>query len=109
MGANEVIAHGLVREVVRTTDVSPTTTSQQPGWNIIVDGIDPLFSGETNCCQDRVSLRLPQALVDQQAVFGVPIDWPINPGQLIEFRAICSETECSLDAGPPMYLHLRSQ
>ena len=109
MGADEVIADGLVREVVRTADVSPNTAGQQPGWNIVVDGVDLLFSGETNCCQDRVTLRLPEALVEQQAVFGVPIDWPINPGQLIEFRAICSETECSLDAGPPMYLHLRSQ
>jgi hypothetical protein len=108
-GADQVIAHGLVREVVRTTDVSPTTASQQPGWNVVVDGVDVLFSGETNCCQDRVTLHIPQALIEQQAVFGVPIDWPINAGQLIEFRAICSATDCSLDVGPPMYLHLCSQ
>jgi hypothetical protein len=109
MGANEVIAHASVREVVRTTDVSPTTAGEQPGWNIVVDGVDVLFSGETNCCQDSMTLRIPQGLVEQQAVFGVPIDWPINPGQLVEFRAICSDVDCNLDAGPPMYLHLRSQ
>jgi len=108
MGGNEVIAQALVQEVVRTTDVNSSTSGQQPGWNVVVSGIDVLFSGESNWDKDTATLRLPQALVQQQAVFGVPIDWPINAGQLIEFRAICEGAECSLDAGPPRYLHLRS-
>jgi hypothetical protein len=108
MGSNEVIAQALVQEVVRTTDVNSSTSGQQPGWNVVLSGIDVLFSGESNWDKDTATLRLPQALVQQQAVFGVPIDWPINAGQLIEFRAICEGAECSLDAGPPRYLHLRS-
>jgi hypothetical protein len=108
-GTNEVIAQAFVREVVRTSDVNSTAGGEQPGWNIVVDRVDVLFSGKTNCCQNTLTLRIPQALVEQQVVFGVAIDWPINPGQLVEFRAICTDADCTLDAGPPMYLHLRSQ
>jgi hypothetical protein len=56
-----------------------------------------------------VTLQIPQDLVEGQDVFGVVIDWPINSGQLIEFRAICADSKCILDAPPPMYLRLLSQ
>jgi hypothetical protein len=109
MSTDEVIAQGRVRDVAWASDVSPTTADEQPGWNIVVDGLSVLFSGPGSCCADVMTLGVPQALVDQQGVFGVPIDWPINAGQLVEFRAICSGSSCRLDAGPPMYLRLRSQ
>jgi hypothetical protein len=106
---DEVIAQAVVRNVVQSADVDSETTGDQPGWNIVIDGVDVLFSGSTSCCETPLTLRVLQALVEQQAVFGVPIDWPINSGQLVEFRAICTGSSCSLDAGPPMYLRLRSQ
>jgi hypothetical protein len=109
LGADEVIAQGSVRSVARTSDVNSGTGGAQPGWKIVVDAVDVLFEGDGNCCQTSLTLGIPQALVEQQAVYEVTIDWPINPGQLVEFRAICSESECSLDAGPLMYLRLRSQ
>jgi hypothetical protein len=109
LGSGQVVAQAVVRNVVRTADVDPETGGQQAGWNIVVDGIDVLFSGDTSCCQANLTLRVPEALVENQAVFGVPIDWPINSGQGVEFRAICTASSCKLDAGPPMYLRLRSQ
>jgi hypothetical protein len=109
LGSNEVIAQAVVRNVVRTADVDSDAGGQQAGWNIVVDGINVLFSGETSCCQASMTLRVPEDLVEKQAVFGVPIDWPINSGQGVEFRAICTASSCRLDAGPPMYLRVRSQ
>jgi hypothetical protein len=107
--ANEVIVQGTVRDLLHTDDVSSDSPGNQPGWEIVVDGLDVLFPATSNCCQDSVTVQIPQALIDQPAVFGVPIDWPINPGQGVEFRAVCTDAECSLDSGPPMYLRLRTQ
>ncbi len=109
LGTDEVIAQGVVRSVSRSSDINPTSPGQQPGWGIVVDGINVLFSGPGNCCAVAVMLRVTEALIDGQAIFGVPIDWPINSGQRVEFRAICSASDCYLDAGPPLYLRLRSQ
>lgn len=109
MGTDEVIAQGVVRSVSRSSDINPTSPGQQPGWAIVVDGINVLFSGPGNCCAVAVTLRVTEALIDSQAIFGVPVDWPINSGQRVEFRAICSTSDCYLDAGPPLYLRLRSQ
>jgi hypothetical protein len=109
LGTDEVIVHGAVRDVVRANDVNSSAAGDQPGWSIIVEGTSVLYSGTTNCCENVLTLQIPQALIEQQAVFGVPIDWPLNPGQLVEFRAICPDNNCRLDSGPPMYLRLRSQ
>jgi len=109
LGTDEVIAQGSVRSVDRTPDINSGTPGAQPGWKIVVDAVDVLFEGDGNCCQTSLTMRIPQALVEQQASYGVTIDWPINTGQLVEFRAMCSDSECSLDAGPLMYLRLRSQ
>jgi hypothetical protein len=102
MDDNEVIAHARVREV------RAVTIGEEPGWNLILDGVDKLFEGDGDCCQASITLQILQAMVDQQDTSGVPIDWPINPGQLVEFRAVCTASSCSLDAGPPNYLRLRS-
>jgi hypothetical protein len=109
LGSAEVVAQGLVQQVDRSTDVDSTAAGQQAGWEIVVTGIDVLFSGDANWSEDTATLQLPQALVQQQRALGISIDWPINQGQPVEFRAICEETRCSLDAGPGMYLRLRSQ
>jgi hypothetical protein len=37
-----------------------------------------------------------------------PIDWPINPRQLVEFRALCADSTCTLPATSAFYLRLRS-
>jgi hypothetical protein len=103
MGENDVIAHAGVREIVSTK------IGEEPGWNLVLDGVDKLFSGDTNCCGSTVTIQISQAMVDQQAESGVPIDWPINAGQLVEFRAMCTDNTCRLDAGPPNYLRLRSK
>jgi hypothetical protein len=103
MGENEVIVHGRVREV------NSTKIGEEPGWNLIVEGVDVLYAGDTACCQASITLQFSQAMVEQQAESGVPIDWPINAGQLVEFRALCTENRCSLDGGSRSYLRLRSQ
>jgi hypothetical protein len=109
LDTDEVIAQGSVREVVRTSDVNTDVGGDQPGYLIVIEGLNVLFSEASNCCQNVVTLRVAQGLIDQQSVFGVPIDWPINQGQRVEFRAACTGANCSLDAGPPKYLKLRSQ
>jgi hypothetical protein len=103
LGNDEVIVHARVREV------NSTKIGEEPAWNLVLDGVDVLFAGDTACCQASITLQVSQAMVEQQAESGVPIDWPINAGQLVEFRARCTENSCSLSAGPPNYLRLRSQ
>jgi hypothetical protein len=103
MGKDEVIVHGRVREV------SSTKVSEDPTWSLVVDGVDVLYSGDTSCCQASLTLQVSQAMVEQQAESGVPIDWPINAGQLVEFRAGCTDSTCKLTGGQSSYLHLRSQ
>jgi hypothetical protein len=102
MGSDEVIVHARVGDIVSTK------IGEELGWNIIADGVDVLY-GDGGCCQATVTLQVPQAMLDQPGAYGVPIDWPVNVGQLIEFRAVCRDNLCSINSGPPMYLRLRSQ
>ena len=37
------------------------------------------------------------------------VDWPIIPGQTVEFRAFCEGANCYVRTGEGSYLHLRSQ
>jgi hypothetical protein len=53
-----------------------------------------------------VKLPILQTLTEIQATG--PIDWPINPGQLIEFRATCVQAVCNLQTNLPFYVRLRS-
>ncbi len=38
-----------------------------------------------------------------------PVDWPIKPGQLVEFRAACEGPVCVISPSMASYLFLRSE
>jgi hypothetical protein len=104
--ANEAVARGVVRSVDYTNDMDATRPGNQPGWHIQVDGIDRLFHAGGPCCELAVTLHLSQAL--STAPDETYLDWPVNPGQLVEFRGMCSSNTCSIDTIPGAYLKLRS-
>ncbi|PKO22254.1 MAG: hypothetical protein CVU38_10390 [Chloroflexi bacterium HGW-Chloroflexi-1] len=104
--SDEIIAQGLVNDVRFVNDLDATVGGDQPGWRILVDGINSLFTGATSCCQAVLTLQVPQSLTALGE--GAPVDWPINPSQLIEFRAVCLGETCTLQTGTKFYLRLRS-
>jgi hypothetical protein len=105
LAANEVIAQGVINEVNFVTALDPNASTPQPGYQVVVDGINPLFSGTSSCCQAVVKLLIPQTVAE---LAEGPVDWPINPGQLIEFRATCQNSTCDPTGGPQTYARLRS-
>ncbi len=106
LATGEIIAQGIVNEVTRQADLDPITPGDQPGYRLIVDGIRTLFSASANWTQAVVTLRLPQEFLD---IAGDDlVHWPINPGQLVEFRAACEAATCTLQLTQNSYLYLRS-
>jgi hypothetical protein len=101
---NEVIAQAVVRGVDRVNDLDASQGGEQPGWLMTVDGVNPLFRGAGDCCQAALTLQIPQTYSNGS----FPVDWPISPGQLVEFRAACLNANCTLPQGTPFYLRLRS-
>jgi hypothetical protein len=87
-------------------DLSPDVAGDQTGWKLMLEGLNPLFRGNGNCCQTNVALQVPQVYVEE--VGGQPVDWPISAGQLVEFRAGCVGGTCTLESSPEYYLRLRS-
>lgn len=104
--AGEIIAQGIVNEVTRQADLDPITSGEQPGYRLVIDGIRVLFSATPGWTQAVVTLRLPLEFLD----FGADglVHWPINPGQLVEFRAACETATCTLQLRRNSYLYLRS-
>jgi hypothetical protein len=106
LGPDEVIGQAIVKEVVRVTDLNPDVDGDQPGWNLMLDGLNPLFRGSGSSFQTNVTLEVPEVYVDQAS--GEPVDWPISASQLIEFRAGCVGATCTLESTLEHYLRLRS-
>jgi len=104
--ADEIIAQGIVNDVSFVNDLDATVGGDQPGWRLLVDGIYPLFTGANGWGPTVLTLRVPQTLTTQGT--GIPVDWPVNPGQLIEFRGVCSGETCTLQTGTSLYLRHRS-
>lgn len=107
LGAQEVIAQGVVSQVQRQNDVDSTTDGDQAGYLVIVDGLRPLFLPTTPWSQAAVTLRVLQTWIDVGDEGAV--DWPLNPGQLVEFRAWCNGADCPLWQTSRSYLWLRSE
>ncbi len=105
--ANEVIAQGIVRDVLAVTDADPATAGDQPGFQVVIDGIYPLFRGSGDCCQAMVGLQLTQVLTGDN--MAEVVDWPVNPGQFVEFRGTCTNATCTTPVTRPFYLKLRSR
>jgi DegV family protein with EDD domain len=89
LSSSEVIARGIVRSISFKEDLLPSQAGSQPGYELLIDTIDPLYRGTgSQCCQIPVTIDLTQ----EQTISsdGEFLDWPINPDQQIEFRATCS-------------------
>jgi hypothetical protein len=106
LGPDEVIAQAVVASVSWVSDLNPEVAGDQPGWNLALEGLNPLYQGSGNCCQTDMSLQVPQIYLDPRA--GQPVDWPISAGQQIEFRAGCAGGVCTLESSPEFYLRLTS-
>lgn len=104
--SNEVIAQGIVNEITYQKDLDTVTPDVQSGYQFIVDGINLLFAQSASWSQAAVTLRLPDEFLSEG---GNPVSWPINPGQLVEFRAACEGATCTLQMNQPSYLYLRSR
>ena len=107
LAENEVIAQGVVNSVVQQADVSAIEPGDQPGYNVVVDGIRLLYSGTAGYNQAAVTLRVPQTVIDLGDSSG--LHWPVHPGQQVEFRAICETANCSIDFASDAYLYSRSE
>lgn len=107
LGSGEVIAQGVVSAVSRATDLDPTTLGDQTGYLLTIDGINPLFTTTAGWTSTVVSLRVLDGYT--QIGVGGPVDWPINAGQQVEFRAVCENSTCTLQIALNSYLFLRSE
>ncbi|HEX9117723.1 MAG TPA: hypothetical protein VGA61_16755 [Anaerolineae bacterium] len=109
LGSRELVAQGVVTAVNQVADLDPNTAGNLAGWRIDVDGISPLFTGYSGCCQSKMSLSILQGLVSGQ--YPTQVDWPLRPGQLIEFwLAPCGSAGCNVFSTPSrFYLKARSE
>ncbi len=106
LGQNEVIAQGIVNSVTNVVDADPNAAGEQPGYQIILDGLMPLFKGPGDCCEAAVTFKITQAQTDDALANAV--DWPVNPGQFVEFRGDCTGGTCVLPVNKTFYFKLRS-
>jgi hypothetical protein len=104
---SEVIARGIVNDLVQAVDIDPGQPGEQPGYRLVTDGISPLFTGTPGWAQAVVFLGVPQSFI--QSGQPGPVDWPIVPGQQVEFRAACDGPSCILKEASTAYLRLRSE
>jgi hypothetical protein len=104
--ANEVIAQGVVNDVLAFTDADPSAPGNQAGFEVVIDGINPLFSANSECCQAVVKLHITKTRTAESAA--ETVDWPVSTGQFVEFRGICTDSTCATVARPS-YFKLRSR
>ena len=105
----EVIARGVINNVARADDVDATMADDQAGYWLTVDGISPLFKGTDGWTQAVVKLGVPDSEISPPDSIEILVEWPIRPGQQVEFRAICNGADCMIDTGQGSYLLRRSR
>ena len=108
LSSPEVIAHGIVNEVVQLIDTDPNLAGDQPGYRLVIDGINALYAGAAGWGQSAVSLTVLQADIPTSPNAVASVDWPITPGQQVEFRAFCTGANCTLRTNEKSYLRWRS-
>jgi hypothetical protein len=105
----EVIAHGIVNEVAQTIDTDVNEAGDQPGYRVVIDGINPLYTGTTGWGLSAVTLMVPDADIPSGPNADASVDWPVNPGQQVEFRAFCVSANCYVRTNEESYLRWRSE
>lgn len=104
---DEVIAQAVVAGLAQAADVDPAQPGAQPGYNVQLNGINVLYKEQPGWNEANVTLGVPQELIDF-APFG-PVDWPVQVGKAVEFRATCDGPACFVSASTNSYLYLRSE
>lgn len=107
LAPDEVIAQAVVSGLTPAADVDPAQPGAQPGYSLQMSGINVLFKGQPAWNEATVTLGVPQELIDF-APFG-PVDWPVQVGKAVEFRATCDGPACFVSATTNSYLYLRSE
>ena len=105
----EVIAQGIVNGVAPMVDADPNQAGDQPGYRVVIDGINALYTGTAGWSQSAVTFMVQQADIPSDSEVGGTVDWPIHPGQQVEFRAFCSGANCSIHPYLRSYLLWRSE
>ena len=105
---SEAIARGIVNEVGPVPDADLEQPGDQPGYRLLVDGVDVLYSGTPGWGAAVVTLMVPQTDITSNDDPDAPVDWPITPGQQVEFRAFCETANCWVRTGQGSYLRWRS-
>ena len=79
--ANEAYAQGLISKVVSLTDADAIQGGDQPGWEITIDGVNPILKGTGPCCQQAIKIKLleSQATAYPKA-YPSWVDWPLQAG-----------------------------
>jgi hypothetical protein len=97
-GADQVYAQGLISKVDPVTDADATLPGDQPGWEVTIDGVNPITKGPGPCCQQAMKLVLPryQVATSDASPDASRIDWPLQAGQSVEFHALCNASRCHL-------------
>ena len=110
LSAQEVIAHGVVNDVAYLNDVDTAQPGEQQGYRVTIDGIGvpPLFASAPDWGQSAVTLMVQQTDLPSSPNAVAPVDWPIVPGQQVEFRAFCNGANCTMRTSEKSYLRWRS-
>jgi hypothetical protein len=110
LSAQEVIAHGVVNDVTYLSDVDTTQSGEQQGYRVTIDGIGlpPLFASAPDWGQSAVTLMVQQTDLPASPNAVASVDWPITPGQQVEFRAFCNGANCTMRTSEKSYLRWRS-
>ena len=100
----EVIAQGITKQVERFADLNTSQPGNQPGWELLIDGVHPLDPGaNSNCCDASVRIRLAES--STWPVNPTNLDWPIEPGESVEFRGPCyADGSCTVTGQDRFYL-----
>jgi hypothetical protein len=105
LSEGEIVVQGLVNQVQQAADTDPLLGGDQPGWSVTLDGINRIDGGPATGISN-LTVSVPQSLITSHSES--PVDWPLEPGQLVELRARCQANLCAL-VGPSAYLWLRSR
>jgi hypothetical protein len=110
LSAQEVIAHGVVNDVAYLNDVDTAQPGEQQGYRVTIDGIGvpPLFASAPDWGQSAVTLMVQQTDLPPSPNAVASVDWPIVPGQQVEFRAFCNGANCTMRTSEQSYLRWRS-
>lgn len=107
--ASQVIARGTVNDVAEVIDTDSGQAGDQPGYRMEIDDTSALYSGTSGWSQPTVTLMVLKTDIPSDPNAVGAVDWPISPGQKVEFRATCSDATCYVHSEDGSYLRRRSE